>query len=276
MQLIAYVKYKNGKFFMSVTFDFKGKNFVVVGASSGIGRQAALELSYSGANVLAIGRNLERLNELKKSSPISLVKRPPKIFTEQLDVIAATPDDWSEVLENFTSTVGRINGGVYTAGIWGLTPLNSFDESLAHKIFDTSFWGAVKFIQTTTRKKFSDGGASFVLMSSIAGEFSGKSLFAYSAAKAAVQSAVKSFAAEIIRGKHRINSVAPALVKTEMMQNEMYAATASEEIISRHLLGLGTARDVAGMILFLLSDRAAWITGQNFFVDGGYTVGSYA
>ena len=248
---------------------------MVVGASSGIGRQAAIELSHSGANVLAIGRNLERLNELKKNSPVSLVKRPPKIFTEQLDVITATADDWAEVLGNFTSTVGRINGGVYTAGIWGLTPLNSFDESLAHKIFDTSFWGAVKFVQSATRKKFSDGGGSFVLMSSIAGEFSGKSLFAYSAAKAAVQSAVKSFAAEIVRGKHRINSVAPALVKTEMMQERLYPSAAEEEIISRHLLGVGTARDVVGTILFLLSDRAAWITGQNFFVDGGYIVGSY-
>lgn len=261
---------------MSVTFNFTGKNFVVVGASSGIGRQVTLELSQSGANVLAIGRNLERLNELRKSSPVSLIKHPPKIFTEQLDVTEATADDWSSVLENFTSAVGRINGGVYTAGIWGLTPLNAFDESLARKIFDTSFWGAVNFVQSSTRKKFSDGGASFVLMSSIAGDFSGKSLFAYSAAKAAVQSAVKSFASEIVRNKHRINSVAPALVKTGMMQNEMYAAAASEEIISRHLLGLGTARDVSGMILFLLSDRAAWITGQNFFVDGGYIVGSYA
>lgn len=256
-----------------VTFDFTGKNFVVVGASSGIGKQAAIELSQSGANVLAIGRNLERLAELREHSPLSLVKRPTRIFTEQLDVITAQPNDWAQVLENFTGAVGRINGGVYTAGIWGLTPLNSFDESLAKKIFDTSFWGAVNFVQSATRKKFSDGGASFVLMSSIASEFSGKSLFAYSAAKAAVQAAVKSFAKEIIRNKHRINSVAPALVKTEMMHNEMYAP--NEEIISRHLLGLGTARDVAGMILFLLSDRAAWITGQNFFVDGGYIVGSY-
>jgi len=258
-----------------VNFDFTGKNFVVVGASSGIGRQVALELSQSGANVLAIGRNLERLNELKKNSPVTLIKRPPKIFTEQLDVLTATADDWSLALENFTGAVGRINGGVYTAGIWGLTPLNSFDSALAHKIFDTSFWGAVNFVQSATRKKFSDGGGSFVLMSSIAGDFAGKSLFAYSAAKAAIQSAVKSFAKEIIRGKHRINSVAPALVKTEMMKNEMYAALAGEEMISRHLLGLGTARDVAGMILFLLSERAAWITGQNFFVDGGYIVGSY-
>ena len=260
---------------MSVTFDFRGKNFVVVGASSGIGKQTALELSQSGANVLAIGRNLERLEALRRSSPVNLIKHPPRIFTEQLDVLTARAEDWSEVLENFTSTVGRINGGVYTAGIWGLTPLNSFDETLAHKIFDTSFWGAVNFLQSATRKKFSDGGGSFVLMSSVAGEFASKSLFAYSAAKAAVQTAVKSFAKEIIRNKHRINSVAPALVKTEMTQNEMYTATVGDKIVSNQLLGAGTAKDVAGMILFLLSDRAAWITGQNFFVDGGYIVGSY-
>ena len=261
---------------MSITFDFTGKNFIVVGASSGIGKQTALELSNSGANVLAIGRNLERLVALRNSSPMNSIKNPPRIFTEQLDVLTATADEWSEVLENFTGAVGKINGGVYTAGIWGLTPLNSFDEALARKIFDTSFWGAVKFVQNSTRKKFSDSGASFVLMSSVSGDFSGKSLFAYSAAKAAVQSAVKSFAAEIVRNKHRINSVAPAVVKTEMLQNEMYAASAGDEIISRQLLGMGTPRDVSGMILFLLSDRAAWITGQNFFVDGGYVVGAYS
>ena len=259
---------------MNVTFDFGRKNFVVVGASSGIGRQVALELSACGANVLAIGRNLERLDALRKSSPVSLIKHPPRIFVEQLDVTEATPDEWSAVLENFTGAVGKINGGVYTAGIWGLTPLNAFDMQLAHKIFDTSFWGAVNFVQASTRKRFALEGSSFVVMSSVTGDFAGKSLFAYSAAKAAIQTAVKSFASELVRGKHRINSVAPAIVKTEMLQNELFEQ--SEKLLSRHLLDLCTPFDVAGMILFLLSERAARITGQNFFVDGGYVVGSFA
>lgn len=257
---------------MNVTFDFGRKNFVVVGASSGIGRQVALELSASGANVLAVGRNLERLDALRKSSPVSLIKQSSRIFVEQLDVTTATADEWSAVLENFTRCVGRINGGVYTAGIWGLTPLNAFDTELARKIFDTSFWGAVNFIQTTSRKRFADENSSFVVMSSVAADFAGKSLFAYSAAKAAIQAAVKSFAAELVRNKHRINSVAPALVQTEMLQKE----NVGDEIISRQLLGLSSPFDVAGMILFLLSERAARITGQNFFVDGGYVVGSFA
>lgn len=261
---------------MNVTFDFGRKNFVVVGASSGIGRQVALELSASGANVLAVGRNLERLDALRKSSPVSLIKQSSRIFVEQLDVTTATADEWSAVLENFTRCVGRINGGVYTAGIWGLTPLNAFDTELARKIFDTSFWGAVNFVQATSRKRFADENSSFVVMSSVAGDYAGKSLFAYSAAKAAIQAAVKSFAAELVRSKHRINSVAPALVQTEMTQNEMYSPIRFDKLSSSQLLGLISPFDVAGMILFLLSERAARITGQNFFVDGGYVVGSFA
>lgn len=253
---------------MEVTFNFEGKNFVVVGASSGIGKQTAIELAESGANVLAVGRNLERLDNLKNINPA-------KIFTASLDVIKATADDWTTTLEEFKTSCGKIDGGVYSAGIWGFTPLNGFDENLARKIFDTSFWGMVNFMQVASKKKFSNSGASFVLMSSISGSYGSKSSFAYSAAKSAVQTAVQSFSKEIVRNKLRINSVAPAMVQTEMMDNEMYAAMASEELISQHLLGLGKAEDVSGMILFLLSNRAAWITGQNFFVDGGYISGAY-
>ena len=241
------------------------KNFVVVGASSGIGRQVAMNLSDLNANVLAIGRDEARLKELKRYYP-------SRIFTQVLDVVGATEKTWSSSLEHFTNSHGKIHGGVYTAGIWGITPLDSFDVELAHKIFDTSFWGAVNFLQTATKKKFSHQMSTFVLMSSVAGDYPSKGLFAYSAAKAALQAAVQSFAKEIISNGHRVNSVAPALVQTEMMQNDM--ATMAYEMISKHILGICEPEDVSEMIVFLLSDRAKKITGHNFAVDGGYVAGA--
>ena len=248
---------------MNINFDFTGKNFVIVGASSGIGKQTAIELARSGANVLAIGRNIERLEQLQNICPT-------QIFTMSLDVIDAEQDDWAKLFSNFVSAVGKIDGGVYSAGIVGLTPLNSFDRELAHRIFDTSFWGMINFMQSAAKKKFSNVGSSFVLLSSLAADFGTKSLFAYSAAKAAVKAAVKPIAKEIIRNRHRINTVSPAMVKTDMLGNITYEDEIGASEISRYLLGLGKPEDISGLILFLLSDRAGWITGQDFPLDGGY------
>ena len=247
------------------SYNFEGKNFAVVGASSGIGRQCAMDLVELGASVLAVGRNAERLQALRQTNP-------EKIFTAQLDVTTAKTEDWENVLNSFINSFGRLHGGIYTAGIWGLTPLNGYDEEFAHKIFDTSFWGAVNFLQMTTKKKFTHWMSAFVVLSSIAGNYPSKGLFAYSAAKAAIQAAVQSFAKEIIKQGHRINSISPALVQTEMMNND-FAAMACE-MIPKHLLGICEAEDISEMILFLLSDRAKKITGQNFSVDGGYLAGS--
>ncbi len=250
---------------MNDKYNFQQKNFAVIGASSGIGRQCAMDLVGLGANVLAVGRNFERLRALKETDP-------EKIFVSQLDVTKATAEDWESTIGNFVEICGKLNGGVYTAGIWGLTPLNGFDVELAHKIFDTSFWGAVNFMQTAAKKKFSNLLSSFVLMSSVAANHPSKSLFAYSAAKAAVQAAVKSFAKEIIKNGHRINSIAPALVQTEMMNTDF--AVMAAEMIPKHTLGICEAEDVSEMILFLLSERAKKITGHNFSLDGGYLSGA--
>ena len=190
---------------MSVTFDFTGKNFVVVGATSGIGKQTTIELVNSGANVLAVARNIERLDALKNINP-------QKIFTKSLDVTCAKAEDWVDTLESFKNIYGKIDGGIYSAGIFGLTPLKSFDTELARKIFETGFWGMVNFLQVSTKKKFANEKSSFVVMSSVSANYGSKGLFAYSASKAAVEASIKTFAKEIIKSGHRLNSVAPAAV----------------------------------------------------------------
>ena len=121
-----------------VEFNFDNENFVVVGASSGIGRQIAIELVESGANVLAVARNEDRLKKLQSQFS-------DQIEIAMIDVLTATDDDWSGVFQNFVKSHGKFNGAVYTAGITGNTPLRMYDEKFAKKIVNTSLLGGYPF-----------------------------------------------------------------------------------------------------------------------------------
>lgn len=94
-------------------------------------------------------------------------------------------------------------------------------------------------------------------------------MFAYTAAKASVNSALRSVAKEISVKEHRVNSILPGWVKSPMM-TEASELTDIASFFSKHPLGAGVPRDVAGMVLFLLSEQTRWITGSNIVVDGGY------
>lgn len=250
-----------------VTFHFDGKNFAVVGASSGMGRQIARDLASSGAKVLAIARNEARLDALRKEFP-------DQITMGKADVLQADRGEWEAMISSFVEKYGKLQGCVYTAGIHGVTPLRCFDEGSAHKILDTSLWGMIRFLQVATRKKYVEIGASYVVFSSIAAYMGNKGQFAYSAAKASVQGAVRSLAKEFISQRYRFNSISPGIVKTEMtMQEGSNGMNIAKNVLDAHLLGLGQPNDVSGVVLFLLSDAAKWITGTDIIVDGGYHLG---
>lgn len=251
-----------------VQFHFKDRNFVVVGASSGMGRQTALDLAESGAHVLAVARNEERLESLR-------LQYPQQIRTASLDVLSADSASWDTVLSVFVEEYGKCHGGVYTAGISGMTPLRMYDEELGRQIISTSFWGMARFIQSISKKKYANKGASFVVFSSTAAYCGNKGQFAYSAAKGAVQTAVRSIAKEICRDQHRINSISPGWVESDMTKEsvEELGRIRPSETFDHYRLGLGKPEDVTGMVLFLLSDTARWITGTDVVVDGGSLLG---
>ena len=251
-----------------VNFDFHGKNYVVVGASSGIGRQIAIELAEAGASVLAIARNEAALQELSTQHP--------GVTSATLDVITATIEDWKNLSSNYIEQKGKINGAVYTAGITGEISLRAYDEELANKIMATSYNGAIKAIHVLTRKKIAVPGASYVIFSSESAHTGQRGLFAYSAAKAAVAAAAKTLAHDLARDKQRINTISPGYVITTMTQKTEERIDIREKMESKHLLGLGQAQDISGMALFLLSERAKWITGQDFVIDGGAMPGAWS
>ena len=253
-----------------IEFHYAGRNYVVVGASSGMGRRIALDLAEAGATVLAVARNEERLSEVKAAFP-------DRITMASLDVLKADDRAWEAVLSTFVEEHGKCHGGVYTAGILGGTPLRSYSEELAKSIVDTSLWGLVRFLHMATKKKYVEKSSSFIAFSSVAAYCGNKGEMAYAAAKGAVQSAVRSIAKEICRDGHRINSVSPGWVETEMTRSyqEKMGAIQSQKGINDCILGIGHPEDVSSTVLFLLSDAARWITGTDIVIDGGSLLGTH-
>lgn len=244
-----------------VTFDFKGERYVVTGASSGIGRQVAIELAEAGADVLAIGRNGKRLAEVQHHAP-------EHMFPAVCDVCDAAALE--AAITSFVAVHGKVNGGVHAAGITEFTPLQSYDAELAHRIMETSFWAGMEVLRLVTKSKYGIRGTSTVLFSSVSAKAPVGGKIAYVAAKEAINAAIRAAAKEICRRGHRVNSVLPGWVKTPMTDVAEEDGTNMALIKDRSLLGFGTPEDVSGMVLFLLSNRARWMTGACIPVDGGY------
>lgn len=243
-----------------ITYDFTGKNFIVTGASSGLGRQIAIELAEAGATVLAIGR---REFELTKLSGMYM----ERIKYAVCDV--TNKPEMENAISIFIKENGKLNGSIYAAGISDITPIKLYDEGLARDIMKINFWAAIDLIQLCTKNKHCAQGTSNILFSSVSAHSAEKGMFAYSAAKAALQAAVKSIAKEICHKEHRINTITPGWVKTSMTEKAGILADVNS-FFDKHLLGVGRVEDISGVVLFLLSDRARWITGTDIVVDGGY------
>ncbi len=251
------MKYEN------VKYDFSRNTFLVAGASSGIGRQVAIDLAKAGAFVLAMARSEKRLIDLHN-------QYPNNIYIEVADVC-----NYTQVLNALKSFVDnkkqKFNGMVYTAGVSVDSPIRKYNEDLAKKMMDVNFWAAMNLVGLFNKRVYSNEGASTILISSASAYIGEKGLFAYSASKSAMQVAVKTIAKEIAKRGNRINTLSPGWVRTDMTE-DLYDDV-SREIFSRHLLGLGNPDDVSSLALYLLSDCARWITGQDYVIDGGYLLG---
>ena len=248
-----------------VTFNFTGKNFAVIGASSGIGKQVTLELLQAGANVLAVARRKELMDEIYKDYP-------QQIITAKLDV--TNYDGWDEVLKNFVAEKGKFNGSVYCAGISVDTSLKGIDIEDLQKVMATNFFGAVMFMKKFIRATTASSGSSSVWISSVAAHNGSPSKITYEASKGAMLAAKRSIACEIANKQHRLNTVSPAWIETPMTENLNEAFNKPKIPSERYILRrFGKPEDISGMILFLLSERSSWITGTDIIIDGGALAG---
>lgn len=252
---------------MENPFSLTGKNIVITGASSGIGRQTAVVCSEMGARVVLIARNTERLKEtlaLMKSPEIHLV------YSFDLADIAEMESAIKEAVEK----TGKLNGLVNAAGISTTLPLKLISNDKLDEFFRTNVYSAIQMSRLFTKQaNVCNEGGSVILLSSVMGIVgeTGKTL--YSLTKGALVSAAKSMALEFASKKIRFNSVSPGVVITPMSKNAVYSQDEESlnKIAGLHPLGLGMPEDIANACVYLLSDASRWVTGSNLVIDGGYT-----
>jgi len=239
---------------MGVFFDFTGKKFVVTGAANGIGYQLMLELLEAGATVLAISRHLQKHDALRS-------RYTGRLFFAEVDV--NQHENLEKAVQQFVEENGCVDGSVHSAGQSSMMPLNVWNMEKAQAVMDVNLWAGMALLKILSKKKYSNPGMSHIFISSVSAHKGQKGLSVYSASKGALEAMVRCAAQELAVKKQRVNSVCFGWVETTMTKD-------SENIVPESLLGKGMPADAAGILLFLLSERATWITGSNFIVDGGF------
>ena len=251
---------------MESAFSLKGKNIVITGASSGLGRRCGVVCSQLGANVILVARNEERLDrtmgELAPGEHLKVVK----------DLTAY--DTLEEIFSSCVPRIGKISGLVHSAGLGLTLPLRSTTPRQLEKVFAVNVFAGIELSRLGTKKDYlHEAGSSIVFISSIMGHLGEAGKTGYCASKGALLSAAKAMALELAPKKVRVNCLLPAVVETEMAED--FFKSIGEEgrnaITALHPLGLGRPDDVAHAVAYLLSPASRWVTGTSLVVDGGYS-----
>jgi len=244
---------------------FAGKVAIVTGASRGIGRAIAVDLSKNGADVALLGRDGAALEETVAACVA--VRAGVRAIPYVVD--AADEKATSEAVARVAKELGRVDIAVANAGqsVDGL--ILRFKSGDLDRLIDANLKSAFYLAAAVTRPMVKQRSGAIVFVSSIVGVAGNPGQSAYSATKAALLGLTKSLAKEIGSRNVRVNAVAPGLIETAMTA-EMPEAARAHYLQGIALGRPGTPDDVAGVVSFLCSDAARYVTGQTIVVDGGF------
>jgi NAD(P)-dependent dehydrogenase (short-subunit alcohol dehydrogenase family) len=240
---------------------------IVTGASSGIGRVAAVALAKEGVRVsLAARRDKEGEETLR------LVKEPggEGIFVKT-DV--SKEDDLRALVEKTVKIYGRLDYAFNNAGVVeDPEPFANKTSSIFDKIMNVNVKGVWLSMKYEIQQMLKNGGGAIVNNSSVYGVIGNPQLPIYAASKHAVLGLTKSAALEYGKAGIRINAIAPGAIETEMMEQSIgNNKQLREALVALHPIGrAGKPEEIANAVAWLLSDKASFLTGHTLLVDGGW------
>jgi NAD(P)-dependent dehydrogenase (short-subunit alcohol dehydrogenase family) len=238
---------------------------LITGGSGGIGRATAARLSASGKKVVLLARDRVRLEE--SSSRLGGL---PFFAADVLD-----PEALGAAVDGIEAEYGPIGGLVHAVGSIVLKPLHALSLDEWRTTYEINVTSAFLVLKAVLPRMMRRKRGAVVLFSSVAASTGMPNHEAIASAKAAIEGLVGSAAIGYARYGIRVNGVAPALTKTELSKNLWSTEAAAAASAALHPLGrLGEPDDVAAAAAYLVSDDAAWVTGQVLGVDGGLGTGS--
>ena len=239
---------------------------LVTGASRGIGAAIAERLAAAG---FLIGVNYAGSEDAAGHVVARIQEAGGAAEALQADV--SDPKASDALVDGMVDRHGRLDVLVNNAGVTKDGLLMSMRDADWRKVMDVNLDGAFRITRRTLRHMLRARAGRIVNVASISAIRGGRGQANYAAAKAALVAFTRSAALEVAERGIQVNAVLPGFIETDMTQ--VIRRRAADEVLARIPCGrFGTPEDVAGLVNFLASDDAAWITGQAYVVDGGMSV----
>jgi 3-oxoacyl-[acyl-carrier protein] reductase len=253
-----------------MNLDFKGKTAIVTGGSRGIGAAISVLFASSGANVmidyLPVEKDIEGLRQVEKQI------RDSGGVVDSIPADVTSAEAMEELCRKTLDRFGSLDVLVNSAGFTTPAKIGDLSPDLWKSGIDVNLSGAFYATQAACRHMISQGAGRIIYIGSAGSITGGGGSAAYSAAKAGINGLVRALSKELAPRGITVNAVLPALIETDLLRDKEPDSKKRNKYIERIPVGrFGTPEDVAYMVLFLASEYAGFITGQNIIVDGGAT-----
>ncbi|MFD0025490.1 3-oxoacyl-[acyl-carrier-protein] reductase [Streptomyces sp. NPDC058382] len=246
--------------------DTTNRAALVTGGSRGIGRATVHALARDGFDIAFCYRSDE---ESARTLEKELADSGVRVRGSRVDVAdAGAVRAWIASTEE---EFGQIDAAVTAAGITRDNPLVLMEDEQWHQVIDTNLDGVYHVCRSVAFGMMKRRAGAIVNISSVAGVYGHASQTNYSASKAGIIGFSRALAKETGRSNIRVNAVAPGFIETDMVA-AMNDKARKEALSSIPLRRMGTAEEVADLVAYLVSDRAAYITGAVLQIDGGITI----